>query len=97
MKIVRAENLNEFKNPKYEKRTIKEELIDDNTSVFIDGHKVSLWDEKNMSFEKDYEQLINETIEENKIKVEIILTKKQYELWNKKGGEKWLKKKLVGQ
>lgn len=40
--------------------------------------------------------LMNQTIEENKIKVEIILTKRQHELWLKKGGEKWLKQIITG-
>ena len=31
----------------------------------------------------------------NEIKVEFTLTKRQYGLWEKKGGVKWLKKKLV--
>lgn len=33
----------------------------------------------------------------NYVRFEITLTKRQYELWQKKGGEKWLKRALVGQ
>ena len=33
----------------------------------------------------------------NEVKVEFTLTKRQYGLWEKKGGVSWLKKKLVGQ
>lgn len=53
------------------------------------------------------EELMNNVLKENNyitqkenpnlIKIECYLTKRQFELWNKKGGEKWLKKALVGQ
>ena len=48
------------------------------------------------------EDLMNSVIEEskqddNKVTVTITLTKRQNELWLKKGGESWLKKALVGQ
>lgn len=38
--------------------------------------------------------LMQQTIDENTKKLEITLTKRQYEQWLKKGGEKWLKHKL---
>ena len=84
MKIIRPE----YTPPKVEEKQ-EIELIDDNTYK----------EEENPSEQKkeDFNALMEKTIDENKIKVEIILTKRQYELWNKKGGEKWLKKKLVGQ
>lgn len=77
MKVVRAQNLNEF--------DIKKEI----TPEFFEcekDEKISLLD-----------ALMQQTINENKIKVEITLTKRQYDLWIKKGGEKWLKKVLIGQ
>ena len=128
MKIIRPENANEFK--KEEKIIVSpsslidgtryaeksEELIDDNTKLFIDGKEVTSFNDgaiMEMDFEPSLEddnfveikigtpvpieQLMNETIDENKIKVEITFTKRQKELFDKKGGEKWLKKVLVGQ
>ena len=62
----------------------KEELIDDNTykePIVI-----------NMPCVAD---LMQQTINENSIKVEIILTKKQFDLWVKRGAEKWLKRLLT--
>ena len=55
--------------------------------------------------EEAYEKLMDEVIEEktfllddgNKFKVTILFTERQYNLWKNKGGEKWLKKALVGQ
>ena len=42
--------------------------------------------------------IMTEVLENTKdITFNITLTKKQYELWQKKGGIKWLKKALVGQ
>ena len=46
------------------------------------------------------ETLMSETqaeIDTNQIKVEFTLTKRQYDLWVKKGAERWVKKALVGQ
>ena len=46
------------------------------------------------------ETLMSETqqeIDTNQIKVEFTLTKRQYDLWVKKGEVRWLKKALVGQ
>lgn len=39
----------------------------------------------------------NYKIDPNKVKVELYLTKRQYDLYTKKGGESWLKKALIGQ
>ena len=56
---------------------------------------------------EDFEQednfidnLMQETqqeIDSDKIKVEFTLTKRQYDLWVKKGAERWVKKALIGQ
>lgn len=45
------------------------------------------------------EDIMNDVINNNtkNVTFTITLTKKQYELWTKKGAEKWLKKALVGQ
>ena len=45
----------------------------------------------------DINALMQEIIDESKIAVTVRFTQKQHELWLKKGGEKWLKKALVGQ
>lgn len=59
-----------------------EELIDDNTDK-----------------DQTIENLMNEIIKQkdDRVQVTISLTKRQYDLYLKKGGESWLKKKLVGQ
>ena len=80
MKIVRAENIQVQKEENINKKEEKNVLQD----VVIDEKK-----------EQTLEELMEETINENKIKVEITLTKKQYELWKKKGEEKWLKQILT--
>ena len=95
MKIIRPE----YTPPK------KEELIDDNTykevGRALDDYKKHI-DENSTDFEKptiiafNVDDLMQQTINENKIKVEFYLTKKQYKMWHEKGAEKWLKKKLIG-
>ena len=50
--------------------------------------------------ENTIENLMDNLIQEqqkDKVTFSITLTKKQYELWEKKGAEKWLKKALLGQ
>lgn len=37
------------------------------------------------------------TLKENEVEIKIVLTKKQEAIFYRKGGVKWLKKKLVGQ
>lgn len=59
-----------------------EELIDDNTG-------------KDPTIENLMDEIIKQ--KDDKIQVTISLTKRQYELYLKKGGESWLKKALVGQ
>ena len=116
MKIIRPENLNEFKK--------EEKTNDENMQLIVDGQEVTNFGKNEaqivfnsylkqgqlLKIEKaEYtddgwdinllpiEQLMQQTIDENKIKVEITLTKRQKELFDKKGGEKWLKKVLIGQ
>lgn len=58
------------------------ELIDDNTGK-----------------DKTIENLMDEVIKQknDKIQVTISLTKRQYDLYVKKGGESWVKKAIIGQ
>lgn len=75
------------------------------TKLFIDNKEVKPF--KVEKVEVDYiddktnpiEYIMNEVINENtnKITFSITLTKRQYDLFNKKGGVSWLKKVLVGQ
>lgn len=103
MKIIRPENLNEFKKEEIivAKDEDNAERKDENCSLIIDGREVMPFEQEvlEMNFDKpnSIEQLMQQTINENKIKVEITLTKRQKELFDKKGGEKWLKKVLIGQ
>ena len=60
----------------------KEELIDDNTG-------------KDQTIENLMDEIIKQ--KDDRIQVTISLTKRQYDLYTKKGGESWLKKALVGQ
>ena len=111
MKIIRPEYTPEpvpkkedtFDKVEIKKDFLDDDLIDDNTKLLIDDNKVaSIKNDEIKSTKKDenikcspLEYLMQETINENKIKVEFTLTKKQYELWIKKGGVKWLKDKLI--
>lgn len=78
---------------------------EENLTLFINNNEVKEWKEENSNIEVDYEKLMDEVIEEkkfllddeNKFKVTILFTERQYNLWKNKGGEKWLKKALVGQ
>lgn len=65
-----------------ERRVIsKEPLIDDNTSK-----------------DKTIENLMDEIIKQkdDRVQITISLTKRQYDLYLKKGGEQWVKKALTG-
>ena len=59
----------------------EEELIDDNTG-------------KDQTIENLMDEIIKQ--KDDKIQVTISLTKRQYDLYVKKGGEAWVKKALVG-
>lgn len=103
MKIVRPEQ------PIVQKEEPKKE---ENLKVFIDGHEVTTFDDNYCvcKFQpselipiskppQTIEEIMNNVLEENTntVSFQITLTKKQYELWNKKGGLSWLKKALLGQ
>lgn len=59
-----------------------EELIDDNTS-------------KDQTIENLMDEIIKQ--KDDKVQVTISLTKRQYDLYLKKGGEAWIKKVITGQ
>ena len=59
-------------------------------------------DDKDLTVEALMDSIIQEKEKEkekeqnpNEVKVEFTLTKRQFSIWEKKGGVKWLKKKLV--
>ena len=71
-------------------------LIDDNTSIeIVEPTPVPV--QVNLSIENLMDEVIATDINENKLKVTILFTERQYNLWKNKGGEKWLKRALVGQ
>jgi len=70
----------------YQAKKEEEEIIGDNT-------------DKNKTIENLMDDIITEktTLLNDKYQVTVYLTERQYNLWKKKGGEKWLKRALVGQ
>lgn len=53
-------------------------------------------DEQGLTVEALMDSIIQEKEQNpNEVKVEFMLTKCQFSIWEKKGGVKWLKKKLV--
>ena len=53
-------------------------------------------DEQGLTVEALMDSIIQEKEQNpNEVKVEFMLTKRQFSIWEKKGGVKWLKKKLV--
>lgn len=88
-----------------------EELIDDNTGkdqkLFIytkDESNIDIAKQtedayKNFCKDQTIKNLMDEIIKQkdDKIQVTISLTKRQYDLYLKKGGESWIKKAITGQ
>jgi len=98
MKIIRPE----YTPPKKEEKTV--DTFGENATLIIDGHEVTPFESAVIEQEFSIENLMEEVLqiklpekEPNEVSFEITLTKKQKELFDKKGGEKWLKKALVGQ
>ena len=106
MKIIRPE----YTPPKAEEKPTtekisevqkeeKKQLLDEMTAI---SQECGLYDDNQLiddntnSIEHLMQSVINNGITENTIKVEFTLTKRQYELWQKKGEVAWLKKALVG-
>lgn len=84
MKIIRPQNnlLNEMTAISQECKLYDEELIDDNTG-------------KDQTIENLMDEIIQQ--KDDKVQITISLTKRQYELYIKKGGEQWIKRTLTGQ
>lgn len=78
----------------YQAEKEEEKLIDDNTSIeIVEPTPVPV------QVDLTIENLMNEIIKQkdDKIQVTINLTKRQYDLYLKKGGEQWVKKVITGQ
>lgn len=92
MKIIRPENV-----------VVNEPKKEENLSLIIDGHKVTPFTENTDLIIDDNTDEITEIMDSvikdnvNTVTFKITLTKRQYELYTKKGGICWLKKVLVGQ
>lgn len=79
---------------------------EENLTLIIDGHECTPVTKEEMEFEyhpeeqtpKTIEDVMNEVLQENSNNVSftVTLTKRQYDLYLKKGGESWLKKALTG-
>ena len=90
MKIIRPQNntptkkqlLDEMTAISQECKLYEKELIDDNTG-------------KNQTIENLMDEIIKQ--KDDRVQVTISLTKRQYDLYLKKGGENWVKKSIVGQ
>ena len=80
--IIDGHEVTPFTKEVVEQTFPKEELIDDNTA-------------KNQTIENLMDEIIKQ--KDDRIHVSISLTKRQYDLYTKKGGESWLKKALIGQ
>ena len=99
--ITQTSIINGFEQERFAER----KKIIAESKLFIDNKEVKPFEVEKveMNFIDDktnpIEYIMNEVIDENtnKITFLITLTKRQYELFNKKGGINWLKKVLVGQ
>lgn len=80
--IVDGHEITPFTKEVVEQTFPKEEFIDDNTV-------------KNQTIENLMDEIIKQ--KDDRIQVTVSLTKRQYDLYTKKGGESWLKKALIGQ
>ena len=95
MKIIRPQNNTPTPKLMTEPQIKQDDdiLVDDNT------YKVKEVDPTENGVNLTIKNLMDEIIKQkdDKIQVTISLTKRQYDLYLKKGGEAWLKKALVGQ
>lgn len=92
MKIIRPEQ------PQNNVKTERQEKLDELTRLSQECglYNDELVDDNNSK--NDVEKIMDSVLKQvNGVTFEITLTNRQYELWNKKGGLKWLKKKLTGQ
>lgn len=86
MKVIKPQN--KFK-------PMAEPVIEEKHPMIIEDDDIEPIKEEN-TIENLMDNLIQEQ-QKDKVTFSITLTKKQYELWQKKGAEKWLKKALLGQ
>jgi hypothetical protein len=80
---------------------------EENLTLIIDEHECTPVTKEEMEFEyhseekttKTIEDVMNEVLQENSNNVSftVILTKRQYDLYLKKGGEAWIKRVITGQ
>lgn len=97
-KPTRAEMLDEMAKLSQEYNLIDEKPIE--TKRLLEFEDNQLIDDNTSTIEHLMHSVINGGLlkeDSNAVKVEFTLTKRQYELWQKKGAEKWLKKALLGQ
>lgn len=99
MKIIRPEQ------PKEENLTLiidghevtefkDEELIDDNTGIeIVEPTPVPV--QVDLTIENLMDEIIQQ--KDDKVQITISLTKRQYDLYLKKGGESWIKRVITGQ
>lgn len=95
MKIIRPQNNTPTPKLMVESQTKQgvDILIDDNT------YKVKEIESAENGANLTIENLMDEIIQQkdDKVQITISLTKRQYELYIKKGGEQWIKRTLTGQ
>lgn len=107
MKIIRPEQpikkqlLDEMTTISQECKLYDEPQINQGDDILVDNntYKVKEVEPTEKGVDLTIENLMDEIIKQkdNKIQVTISLTKRQYELYLKKGGESWFKKALTGQ
>ena len=107
MKIIRPEQpikkqlLNEMTAISQECKLYDEPQIKQGDDILVDDntYKVKEVEPTENGVDLTIENLMDEIIKQKdeKIQITISLTKRQYDLYLKKGGEAWLKKALVGQ
>ena len=69
-------------------------LVDDNTSIeIVEPTPVPV--QVDLTIENLMDEIIKQ--KDDKVQITISLTKRQYDLYLKKGGESWLKKVITGQ
>ena len=100
--ITQTSIIDGFEHERHIDIRYEEPKKEENLTLVIDGKEVTPFTKDNIEVEfepQSIEDIMNDVINNGtkNITFTITLTKKQYELWTKKGGEKWLKKALVGQ
>ena len=102
MKIIRPQNNTPTKKQLLDEKTAisqecklyDEELVDDNTSIEI-VKPTPVPVQVDLTIENLMAEIIKQ--KDDKVQVTISLTKRQYDLYLKRGGESWVKKVITGQ